>query len=195
MDKEKIINIEELIQDDKNFNSGTEEGRKLMEKSFNEFGAGRSILIDKNNRIIAGNKSQEAAIDAGISKVRVIETTGDELIAVKRIDVDLDSETGRKMALADNATQAANLSWDEMQLQSVADEIEGFDYHAWGIDEISEGISDDEISQFFSHIENASHNKMMRITVVIPTEYSNSIDEIKQSIQSSIYKYKGCKVL
>lgn len=132
--REQVIDIEELVQDDKNFNSGTEEGRRLMEKSFGELGAGRSVLLDKNNRIIAGNKSTDAAIATGIKKVRVIETTGDELIAVKRTDIDLDSERGRKMALADNATQQANLSWDEQQLQAVADEIEGFDYSDWGVD-------------------------------------------------------------
>lgn len=48
-----------------------------------------------------GNKSQQAAIAAGIKKVRVIETTGDELVAVKRTDVDIDSAEGRKMAYLD----------------------------------------------------------------------------------------------
>ena len=38
--------IKELIQDDKNFNKGTEFGNSLIEKSFRKFGAGRSILID-----------------------------------------------------------------------------------------------------------------------------------------------------
>ena len=33
--------------------------------------------------------------------VRVIETTGDELVAVKRTDVDIDSAEGRKMAYLD----------------------------------------------------------------------------------------------
>ena len=73
----------------------------MIEKSFRELGAGRSILLDKNNRIIAGNKSQQAAIASGIKRVRVIETTGDELVAVKRTDVDIDSKEGRKMAYLD----------------------------------------------------------------------------------------------
>ena len=58
-------------------------------------------LVDRNGNIIAGNKSQQAAIAAGIKKVRVIETTGDELVAVKRTDVDIDSAEGRKMAYLD----------------------------------------------------------------------------------------------
>lgn len=134
MAEEKVLNIEDLQQDDKNFNAGTEEGQRMMEKSFSELGAGRSILIDKNGKIIAGNKSQQAAIAAGIKKVRVIETTGDELVAVKRTDVDLDSVEGRKLALADNATQVVNLAWDEVQLESVRDELEGFNPSDFGVD-------------------------------------------------------------
>lgn len=109
---EKIIDIEQLAQDQHNFNKGSEQGQELMERSFKEMGAGRSILIDKNGNIIAGNKSQKAAIAAGIKKVRIIETTGDELVAVKRTDVDIDSAEGRKMAYLDNLTTQVNLTWD-----------------------------------------------------------------------------------
>ena len=112
MDKEKVINIEELEQDLHNFNKGTEAGQQLMERSFKELGAGRSILLDRNGNIIAGNKSQKAAIAAGIKKVRVVETTGDELVAVKRTDVDIDTAEGRKMAFLDNLTTQVNLTWD-----------------------------------------------------------------------------------
>ena len=112
MEQEKIINIEELVQDEHNFNKGTDEGGKLMERSFKEMGAGRSVLIDKHGKIIAGNKSQKAAIAAGIKRVRVIETTGDELVAVKRTDVDIDTAEGRKMAYLDNLTTQVNLTWD-----------------------------------------------------------------------------------
>ena len=95
---EQVVDIDSLQQDTRNFNLGTEQGQQLMEKSFSELGAGRSILVDKNGNIIAGNKSQKAAKAAGIKKVRIIETTGDELVAVKRTDIDIDSAEGRKMA-------------------------------------------------------------------------------------------------
>ena len=133
MEQEKIINIEELVQDEHNFNKGTDEGGKLMERSFKEMGAGRSVLIDKHGKIIAGNKSQKAAIAAGIKRVRVIETTGDELIAVKRTDVELESEQGRKMALLDNLTTQVNLAWDEVELQQVGANVEGFDVGDFGV--------------------------------------------------------------
>ena len=141
MAKEKVIGIEELVQDQHNFNKGTEQGGQLMEKSFKELGAGRSILVDKNGNIIAGNKSQKAAIAAGIKRVRVIETTGDELIAVKRTDVDIDSAEGRRMAYLDNLTNQVNLVWDKEELDAVQAECEGFDINDYGIDL---GFSTDE---------------------------------------------------
>lgn len=138
------IDINALQQDAHNFNKGTDEGRRLMDKSFQELGAGRSILLDKDNNIIAGNKSQEAAIRAGIKRVRVIETDGSELVAVKRTDVAIDSERGRRLALADNATQQVNLSWDETELAAVADQIQGFDPPEWGVDMADIGPAADD---------------------------------------------------
>ena len=52
--KQEEINIEDLKQDSRNFNKGSEQGQELMERSFKEMGAGRSILIDRNGNIIAG---------------------------------------------------------------------------------------------------------------------------------------------
>lgn len=125
-------NIEALQQDDKNFNKGTKKGRKLIDKSIRKFGAGRSILLDKNNRIIAGNKTQELAREAGIKKVIVIDAKPDELVAVRRGDVDLDSEKGREMALADNAMGAANLDWDDEALARAQEEI-GLSVEDWNV--------------------------------------------------------------
>ena len=129
----ETIDIQTLVQDDHNFNKGTDAGRQLMEKSFKELGAGRSILVDKDGRIIAGNKSQQAAIAAGIKKVRIIETTGDELVAVKRTDLSLDSKEGRELALADNLTTQVNLEWDKVELAEVAAQ-QGIDLPDWGLD-------------------------------------------------------------
>lgn len=68
--------IENLIPDNKNFNKGTQFGEHLMDESLRKFGLGRSILIDKNNRIIAGNKTTEKAADIGFDNVIIVETDG-----------------------------------------------------------------------------------------------------------------------
>ena len=114
----------DLKFDGKNFNKHTEFGMSLIERSLRENGAGRSILIDKDNNIIAGNGIVEAAGQVGLENVRVIETDGTEIIAVKRTDLELDSEAGRKMALADNASAAADLEWDENTLKGEFDDDE-----------------------------------------------------------------------
>ena len=121
---DQVIDINELTQDQHNFNKGTAKGKKLMSKSLKELGAGRSILIDKHGNIIAGNKTQLAAIEAGIKKVRIVESDGTDLIAVKRTDVDLDTKKGREMALADNAASRLNLEWDDVELANAAAEYD-----------------------------------------------------------------------
>ena len=104
-----------------------------MDKSLRKFGLGRSILIDRNNRIIAGNKTAEKAADIGIGKVVIVETDGTSLVAVKRNDIDLDTSTGREMALADNATGKANLSFDT---ELIFEEVGNLDFtpEDWGIE-------------------------------------------------------------
>lgn len=124
--------IDELKFDDKNFNKHTEYGMSLLEKSLRENGAGRSILIDKDNNIIAGNGIIEAAGSVGLDKVKIVETTGDEIVAVKRTDVSLNSHQGRRMALADNATAKADLEWDEENLRS---EFSDEELHEWAVDD------------------------------------------------------------
>lgn len=126
-----MAKISELKFDDKNFNKHTEFGMSLLEKSLQEFGAGRSILVDKNNRVIAGNGILEAAGQVGIEDIKVIETVGDELVVVKRTDIDLDTKKGREMAYADNQTGAVDLAWDEDMINSQAEKF-GFNPDDWG---------------------------------------------------------------
>jgi len=112
------MKISELIADDKNYNKGNDVGNSLIKKSLKKHGAGRSILIDKNNKIIAGNKTIENATELGLENVIIVETTGNDIIAVKRTDIDLDTKKGREMALADNASAKVNITWDADTLKA-----------------------------------------------------------------------------
>ena len=131
----KVIetNIESLVPDNKNFNKGTQFGDHLMDESLRRFGLGRSILIDKNNRIIAGNKTAEKAADIGFTDVVVVEVDGNQLVAVKRKDIDLYSAKGRELALADNATGKANLAWDEYLISDISAQF-NFEPGDWGVE-------------------------------------------------------------
>lgn len=170
MAKEKVIDIEELIQDDHNFNKGTDKGKELIEKSFRELGAGRSVLVDKDNRLIGGNKAQIGALAAGIKKARIVESDGTELIVVKRTDISLDTEKGRKMALADNATQEANLSWDKEELEK-AKEAFGVAPTDWGVELPSGGgiplelQDEDLIPDKLDNIQGEDRTEMQRVII------------------------------
>lgn len=141
----KIVetNIDQLIPDNKNANKGTEYGQHLLENSLRKFGAGRSILLDKNNRIIAGNKTIENAFNIGLEDIIVVETSGDKIVAVKRTDVDLDTAKGRELALADNATGKANLAWDDAVIAELSDQY-NIDVEDWGIPTFVEDDEDDQ---------------------------------------------------
>lgn len=122
--------ISELKFDDKNFNVHTERGMSMLEKSLGKFGAGRSILIDKHGNIIAGNGIVEAAGNIGLEEVQVVKSDGKKIIAVQRTDIELNSEAGREMALADNATASADLEWDKDLIKSESEKW-GFDVEDW----------------------------------------------------------------
>ena len=98
----EVVSVDDLIQDDRNFNKGTEQGAQLIERSFRECGAGRSVFIDKDNRLVGGNKAQKGFKAAGKKKVIIVDSDADTLVAVRRKDVSLDTAEGRKMALLDN---------------------------------------------------------------------------------------------
>ena len=100
-----------FTHDFQNANKGTQRGRGLLEKSLRQYGAGRSVLSDKDGYIIAGNNVMEVAADLELP-LRVVETDGNELVVVRRTDLDLDSKEGAGLAIADNRTSEVGLDWD-----------------------------------------------------------------------------------
>jgi uncharacterized protein (DUF1330 family) len=144
MSNTKKGKITDLEFDDKNFNLGSEYGTKLLDNSFSKFGAGRSVLVDKNNRLIAGNKSAEMFGQLGNENIIIVETTGDELVVVKRTDIDLDSQQGREMALADNQVSKINFVLaEEVLAETLTAEV----CEAWGVKSYTKGHLINELSE------------------------------------------------
>jgi len=132
------MKLSDLTPDPNNANRGTERGNSALEASLQQYGAGRSILLDKNDTIIAGNKTAEMAGQLGMMNVKVVETTGDELVAVKRTDLDLETDaSAREMAYADNRVGELSLDWDA---DALLNDIEN------GID-VSKFFSDNEVDK------------------------------------------------
>ena len=113
--------ITDLVKDTMNFNK--HKRMDLLNKSLEKFGAGRSILIDKNNHIIAGNGLVETAEKLDYKDIVVVESDGTKIIAVKRTDIDLNTKVGRELALADNQTAHMNLEWDYENLNMAVEDF------------------------------------------------------------------------
>lgn len=85
----------------------------MIVESLRTTGAARSIVIDENDRVLAGNGVTTAAARAGISKLKVVEAEGDEIVAVRRRG--LTEEQKRALAIFDNRT-AELAGWNFEQL-------------------------------------------------------------------------------
>jgi len=116
-----VASINDLKSDHKNARRRTDRSSDLIKESLQRYGAARSIVIDEENRILAGNGTIDGAKAAGIRRVRIIESEGDEVIAVRRTGLSEEQKVG--LALADNRT--ADLSeWDLEMLHRLSEEHE-----------------------------------------------------------------------
>jgi len=140
----QIKTVSDLIPDHANANKGTERGRYAVEASLRETGAGRSIVVDKNGKIIAGNKTLESWADIS-GEIEIVRTDGKKLVVVQREDLDLDDVEGlaRKLAYYDNRAGQLGLEWDAEQLFS--------DLNA-GVD-LSGMFFDHELNNILGHLD------------------------------------------
>ena len=113
----QIKDISDITPDLANANKGTERGVFQLEESLRSYGAGRSIVTDKNGVVLAGNKTLESAADLGLS-IEVVKTDGTRLVVVQRTDLDLSNgdSKARELAYADNRTSEVGLEWNAEQI-------------------------------------------------------------------------------
>ncbi len=135
-----MASINDLQNDHKNARKRTDRSSKLIKESLQKFGAARSIVIDENNRILAGNGTIAGAKAAGIKNLKVIETDGNEIIAVKRTGLSEDEKVG--LALADNRTSDLS-EWDINMLEELSQE---HDLNPWfDNDDLKELLGETEV--------------------------------------------------
>lgn len=165
-----VTNSDKLKFDQHNANRGTDRGRELLEQSIKELGAGRSILVDKDGNVIAGNKTLAAAKKAGL-KVRIVPTDRDELVVVQRQDLDLDDAAGeaRRLAYLDNRVAEIDLEWDLDVLAQ--DAAAGLDFDALG-------FLDQELQKLFVEADTE-----------VPDEHAD-LGELVDSGDSLVEKWK-----
>lgn len=192
------IDIEQIAEDDGNLNMGTPRGAAVMDFSLNTFGPARGIAVDKNNKAMAGNKTVQAARNAGVKKVIVVETDGDVLVATRRRDMDLDDpndKRAREYSVADNRTNELDLAWDaQMAAQAVE---EGADFSVlfyddelsrltgeddWYIDE-EDGLDDDVVDDMVPEmaLQPFEHYDYLMVMFRSTLDWSRALDVLKEA--------------
>jgi hypothetical protein len=112
---------------------------------------------------VGGNKGQKGFKAAGKRKVIIVDSDADTLVAVRRNDVSLDSEEGRKMAYLDNHTTQVNLEWESEQIDTVQAEMPGFDLEDYTPDWVLEQIrAEEETAAAADERDNAEKPKRQR---------------------------------
>ena len=131
--------LADLTPDPRNARRHAARNLAQIETALAEVGAARSIVIDETGTILAGNATVQAASQVGIATVRIVETDGAELVAVRRTG--LTEEHKRKLALFDNRT-AELAEWDAGVLAALGEEVD-----------LSALWDDDELATILAHAE------------------------------------------
>ena len=174
----ETVEISKLKLDPHNANKGTVRGRRALKHSLEEFGAGRSILLDKNGTVIAGNKTLEQAIARGDKKVQVVKTDGSELVAVQRTDLDLGKDQKAKaLAIADNRVGELDLAWDPAELSTLGKDVK-----------LGQFFTDEELGELLTDVPQLVEREVelkpktfVRVLISVPVERAA---EAKQHIDA-----------
>jgi hypothetical protein len=121
-----LTHIRDLTPDPANRRSHNPRNIGMVVDALQQVGAARSIVIDEDGVILAGNGVSEAAAEAGITKVQVVDVDGSTLVAVRRRG--LTAEQKRALAMFDNRTGEL-AEWNAEQLR--ADVEAGLDLKPW----------------------------------------------------------------
>ncbi|HNT74384.1 MAG TPA: hypothetical protein PKH77_05125 [Anaerolineae bacterium] len=127
---EDLTTLADIQEDEQNANLGTERGAFALQESLVRYGPARSIVVDRQGRLIAGEKTKRTAEKLGLP-IEVVKTRGDKLVVVQREDLDLEEDGGlaRALSIADNRTAELNLAWDAQAI--VAEVDAGLDLSAF----------------------------------------------------------------
>lgn len=171
----EIKTAADLKQDENNYRKHSDTNKARIRKSIDEAGLGRSVVIDADGVLIAGNGVQQV-IDKD-TPVRVVETDGTELVVVKRTDLHTDDPRRKTLALADNAT-ADDVEWD---FEAVLGEFEVEELQDWGVmDDVTsseqEGVSLEDLGIETISNKGESKSGMSSITFVFTIEAATLVN-------------------
>jgi hypothetical protein len=164
-----LTHIKDLVPDPKNRRKHTPRNVGMIVDALHKVGAARSIVIDENNEVLAGNATIEAAGEAGITQLKVIDATGDEIVAVRRTGLTTDQK--RDLAIFDNRTGEL-AEWDGIQvLEDVKNDIDLSAFFSDNeLQSIIDGAEHVDLDQFFEPDPNADKEGTMTLMLKFSPE-------------------------
>ena len=140
------------------------------------------ILSDRTGElvIIAGNQRYRAAKEVGLKEVPTVLLTG------------LTEQKEKEIIIRTNIT---NGEWDYDRLANDDWSIEDLD--DWGVDcsFLNTDEDDTDIDELFEDAQNTeSKAKDIKLSVHIPQELEDKVDEIKEIIKSAVSEYEGVEI-
>ncbi len=129
--------VAQLQADPKNARKHGDRNIGAIVSGLEEVGAARSIVIDEDSVILAGNATVDAARKDGITKLRVIDVDGQTLVAVRRLGLTPEQKT--RLAIIDNRAAELAEGWDTDVLRG----LQG----SGGLDGL---WTDDELAKLFT---------------------------------------------
>jgi ParB-like chromosome segregation protein Spo0J len=122
----EVIPIGRVIPDSANARIHPSNNQEAIRRSIKQFGAGRSIVLDREGVVRAGNGTVEAAKEVGIEQILVVRPKPGQLVAVQRDDWSATEATA--YAIADNRSgDLARFDNDVLTKQLEALQADGMD--------------------------------------------------------------------
>jgi hypothetical protein len=120
----QIKSLDDIRGRKKNPNQGTERGRDLTKTSLQMFGAGRSVVVDKDGELIGGHTTTDAFRQiANPDDIIVVPSDGKKLVVVQRIDIDKNDRKAQMLAAVDNITSHVGYNPNNEVLAEIGDDL------------------------------------------------------------------------
>lgn len=139
------VPLASLVSDPKNARKHDAKNMQAITKSIERFGAGRSLVVDGQNIVRAGNGTLEAAMEAGVSDAIVVDATGNQLVVVRRKD--WTEQDGIAYGLADNKTTDMSTFDDAVVSELLKDmDVELREFTSFDDEEIKDYLEGDFVT-------------------------------------------------
>ena len=140
------LKLKDIKFDRRNYRIHSDKNKNLIKKSITEAGLGRSIVIDAENEIIGGNGLVSQLPEN--TKIKVVETKGDELVVVKRTDLKTNDEKRKKLAILDNSTtDTSEFNMDMLLEDNTPEQLAELGIEVEATDVPMEEIEEDDIPE------------------------------------------------